>query len=98
MTVRWPVSQSVSQSVIQSVSQSVSQSVGLAISQKQRQPANRNYEKKRLNTHLTNLPSQSSDPEHEITVDVAAKEDVVVGKIDGLETAVLVKLKEDAEK
>ena len=86
-------SQSVSQSANQSASQSVWQSV-----RNKGNPADRNYEKKRLNTHLTNLPSQSSDPEHEITVDVAAKEDVVVGKIDGLETAVLVKLKEDAEK
>ena len=45
-----------------------------------------------------NLPSQLSSPEQEITVDVAAKEDVVVGKSDGVEIAELVMVKEDAEK
>ena len=41
-------------------------------------------------TFETNLPSQSSDPKHEITVDVITKEDVVVGKIKGVDSAELV--------
>lgn len=49
-------------------------------------------------TFETNLPSQSSDPKHEITVDVTSKEDVVVGKIKGVESVELVEPKEDAER
>ena len=49
-------------------------------------------------TFETNLPSQSSDPEHELIVDVITKEDVVVGKIKRVDSAELVKLKEEAER
>lgn len=46
----------------------------------------------------TNLPSQSSDPRQEVTVDTIAREDVVVGKIDLVESVKLVKPKDDAER
>lgn len=44
-----------------------------------------------------NLPSQSSDPKHEISVDVIAKEDKVVGKDSRVESVELSEPKEDAE-
>lgn len=47
---------------------------------------------------ISNLPSQSSDPKHEITVDATGKEDVVVGKINSVESVELVKPKDDAER
>ena len=49
-------------------------------------------------TFETNLPSQSSDPKHEITVDVTAKDDIAVGKINGEESVELVTPKDDAER
>lgn len=49
-------------------------------------------------TFETNLPSQSSDPKHETISDVIAKEDVVVGKIKGVDSAELVEPKEDDER
>ena len=50
------------------------------------------------NSLETNLPSQSSDPKHEITVDATAKEDVVTGKINSVESEELVKPKDDAKR
>ena len=47
-------------------------------------------------TFETNLPSQWSDPKHETIVDVITKEDVVVGKINGVDSAELLEPKEDA--
>lgn len=44
-----------------------------------------------------NLPSQSSDPKHEISVDVISKEDKVVGKDSRVESVELREPKEDAE-
>ena len=49
-------------------------------------------------TFETNLPSQSRDPKHEIIVVVITKEDVVVGKINSVESVELVKPKDDAER
>ena len=46
-------------------------------------------------TFETNLPSQSRDPKHEIIVVVITKEDVVVGKIKGVDSAELVEPKKD---
>jgi len=37
-------------------------------------------------TFELHLPSQSSDPKHETAVDVTAKEDMVVGKLNGVES------------
>ena len=45
-------------------------------------------------TFWTNLPSQSSDPKEDVT----ANEDVVVGKIKGVESVELVEPKEGAER
>lgn len=49
-------------------------------------------------TFETNLPSQSRDPKHEIIVVVITKEDVVVGKIKGVDSTELVEPKKDAER
>jgi len=44
------------------------------------------------------LPSQSSDPKHDTIVDVFTKEDMVVDKIKGVDSAEIVEPKEDAER
>lgn len=49
-------------------------------------------------TFEIHLPSQSIDSKHETTVDVTAKEDMVVGKINGVESGELVEPKEDTER
>jgi len=48
-------------------------------------------------TFEANLPSQSSDPKHEISVDIIAKEDEVVAKDNRVESVELMEPKEDAE-
>ena len=45
-----------------------------------------------------NLPSQSSDPEHDTIADVFTKEDEVVDKIKEEDSAEIVDTKEDAER
>ena len=51
-------------------------------------------------TFGTNLPWQSSDPKHETLtiVDVITKEDAIVGKINGVDSAELLEPKKDAER
>ena len=49
-------------------------------------------------TFAINLPSQSSDPKQVTTVDVTAKEDIVVGKLNGVESGELVEPNEDTER
>jgi len=47
-------------------------------------------------TFEANPPSQSSDPKHEISVDVIASEDEVVAKGNRVESVELMEPKEDA--